>query len=75
MDRQESKRKEILQLDEEINMYQNELSQMNEDLQKIEHHILITQQENRRLGFQWEEKQQEIKDHQLRIERENQLRE
>lgn len=56
-------------------MYQNELSQMNEDLQKIEHHILITQQENRRLGFQWEEKQQEIKDHQLRIERENQLRE
>ena len=43
MDRQEAKRKEILQMDEEINLYQEEMNQMAEDLQKIEQHILITQ--------------------------------
>ena len=56
-------------------MYQNELQQMNEDLQKVEHHILMTQQENRRQQFIWEEKKQEIKEHQIRQDRENYLRE
>ena len=42
MDRQEQKRKEILQLDEDINLYQEEMTQMAEELQKIEQHILIS---------------------------------
>lgn len=62
MDRQEAKRKEILQLDEEINLYQEELTQMQEELQKIASHIVITGQENRRLSISWEKKQQELKD-------------
>jgi hypothetical protein len=42
MDRQEAKRKEIIELDEEINMYQEEMTDMNEELQRIEQHIIIT---------------------------------
>jgi len=57
MDRQEAKRKEILQLDEEINMYQEELTEMQEELQKIASHVVITGQENRRLSITWEKKQ------------------
>jgi len=42
MDRQEAKRKEIIELDEEINLYQEEMTDMNEELQRIEQHIIIT---------------------------------
>ena len=72
MDRQEAKRKEIIELDEEINLYQEEMTDMNEELQRIEQHIIITQQENRRLQFQWEEKQEEMKEAHIRTERDNQ---
>ena len=61
-------------LDEDIQMYEDEINTMNEELQKIEQHMLITQQEYRRLQFTHEDIQQEIKDTLLRIERENDLR-
>lgn len=40
-------------MDDEINLYQNEITLMTEELEKCDSQLLMAQQEMRRLDFDW----------------------